>query len=97
MVGNPVTAPAPAAPPKRAPPALSSARRDGPFFAIGLRVDLVVTSLTLVMTYLPVRNGMIARYEMQMDRQRSFLISRLRSRPSQRKKIGNFNSPHKVC
>src|ERR1700730_9415109 len=59
MVGKPVIAPAPAAPPSSAPPAFRSARRDGPFFAAARRsfttaFDLGRLSRSLLMT-IPLR------------------------------------------
>jgi hypothetical protein len=53
--------------------------------------------LPLAMTYLPARNAIFARTVVYRGCRRSFLISHLRSRTSQRKKIGNTNSLYKAA
>src|SRR5271169_5988431 len=81
IVGKPVIAPAPAAPPNSAPPAFSSARRDGPAFAPALRsftreffVDLERRSRSVLMNHLPARNLSIARtVEFDVSRRGVFL------------------------
>src|SRR5262245_306106 len=103
IVGNPVMAPAPAALPSSAPPALSTARRDGPaafsrapaelFFAAG---DWFENSLSLAMTSLLARNTVFARFSAVRGPRWKLLVSHVRSRASQRKKIGNTNSLDKT-
>src|ERR1700684_520962 len=102
MVGNPVMAPAPAAPPSKAPPAFSRARREGPFaFARAPETfsfaGVLENPLSLAMIFLPARNALFARTVVFTGCRRRFVVSHLRSRTSQRKKIGNTNSLYKAA